>query len=315
MSTPTVNDVQAVDPILTNMLLGYKQNAGRFVAGQLFPAVPVDKDSGTYYILDQGPFFTDEMKSRAPGDLFGFSGYKLSSTTYTTKQWALAHKIPAEVRANSQVPMDLETIAVEWLGQQSLIRKERQFVSDFVAASVWTTQDNDATTDWDDYAAGDPVNDIIGGKRAISQLIGQLPNVLAVGEIVDSALRNHPDIIDRLKYTTAATQMAIESAMAAVLGIDRYLVAMAIYNSSNPAQTASYSAIFDDDALLLYVAPRPAIFQASAGYTFTWAPGGGDGMIERYYSDELRSDVVRTFEQWDQKQVAAGAGAIWLGVV
>ena len=45
MTIPTLNDIQAVDPVLTNILVGYKQADTRFVASKVFPAVPVDKDS------------------------------------------------------------------------------------------------------------------------------------------------------------------------------------------------------------------------------------------------------------------------------
>ena len=50
MSLPTINDVQAVEPVLTNLLIGYMQADDRFVASKVFPIVPTDKDSGTYYI-------------------------------------------------------------------------------------------------------------------------------------------------------------------------------------------------------------------------------------------------------------------------
>ena len=67
MSQPTINQVQAVDPVLTNMLVGYQQADNRFIADRLFPQVQVDKDSGTYYILTKKYFFLNEMQERAPG--------------------------------------------------------------------------------------------------------------------------------------------------------------------------------------------------------------------------------------------------------
>ena len=312
---PTRNDVQAVDEVLTNMLVAYKQTQDRFVAGQLFPEVPVKADSGTYYLLAQGDWFRDGMQARPAGADFAFDEWAVSTTTYKTKQWALAKSIPDEIRANSQLPMELENLTVEWLGQQSLIRKERGFAADFMTTSVWTTTDNNSATDWDDFQNGDPVNNVLTYYRTIDQLTGMQPNTLMVGQIVDMALRIHPDILDRIKYTSAATQAAVRSAMAALFGVDRYLVALAIYNSANPAQTASYSAIIDDDALLLHVAPRPGIFTASGGYTFTWAGGGGNGSIYQYYDNATHSTVVQSKEEWDQKVIGAGLGALWLDIV
>ena len=48
MALPTINDVQLVEPVLTNMLVAYRQSADRFVASRAFPAVSVGSDSGTY---------------------------------------------------------------------------------------------------------------------------------------------------------------------------------------------------------------------------------------------------------------------------
>ncbi len=123
MPTPTINDAQAVDPVLTNMLIGYMQSEMRFVASRVFPTVVVDKDSGTFFIVEKGSFMADSLVPRAPGDQFEGIGYTLSTDTYKTLQYAAEQRIADEVRANSQVPLDLETIAVNRLGQASLIRK------------------------------------------------------------------------------------------------------------------------------------------------------------------------------------------------
>ena len=42
MTNPTNNDLQAVNAVLTNMLVGYMQNQDRFIADRLFPGVAVD---------------------------------------------------------------------------------------------------------------------------------------------------------------------------------------------------------------------------------------------------------------------------------
>lgn len=315
MSQPTINDIQAVDPVLTNMLIGYMQNDDRFVASKVFPYVSVDKDSGTYYILTKKHWFMDELQERAPGAPFPALGYGVSTTTFTTLQYAGEESIADEIRANNQMPMDLERISVQRLAQLSLIRKERAFAADFMTTSVWGTDDDDSTTDWDDYAAGDPVNDVYTAVRTISNNTGQQANTLVLGFIVHDALRLHPDILDRLKYTQAATTASVEGAMAAIFGLSNYWVAKASYNSSNEGQTASYGAIIDDDALICYVDPGAGIMGATAGKTFVWAPGGGAGSLYSYRNDDRQADVIKHKEQWDQKVTASDLGYFFAGVV
>src|SRR5210317_1257454 len=96
---PTVNDVQAVDPVLTNLLIGYMQADDRFVASSVFPPVAVDKDSGTYYIVTKKYNFFDDLDSRAPGAPFPTVDFGVSTATYSTKQYAGQIRIADETRA------------------------------------------------------------------------------------------------------------------------------------------------------------------------------------------------------------------------
>lgn len=315
MSLPTVNDVQAVEPVLTNMLVGYAQADNRFVASRVFPITPVDKDSGTYYSFTKKYWFLDEMKRRAPGAPFEDGNIGVGTATYTTVQWAIQHPIADEIRKNSQVPMDLEEAAVKWLGQQSLIRKERAFSTDFMITGVWGTDDNNATTDWDDNAAGDPVNDVLTARRTISNATGQLANTLVCGAIVDQALLQHPDILDRIKYVQAATAGNVAAALADVFGLKNYWPSYASYNSANEGAAMTAAAIVDDDALICYVDPAAGLFSASAGKTFVWAPGGGQGTIYRVRDDINHRDLIQLNEQWDQVAVATDVGYFFADVV
>lgn len=312
---PSNNDLRAVDPVLTNMLVAYRNMATDFVAGRAFPVVPVDQESGTYYLIERAQWLSDQLQERPPGGDFARSGFGVSTDTYQTIQWGLEKTIPDEHRRTSQLPADLERVTIEWLGDQSLIRKERAFAASFMVTGAWTTEDNNSATDWDDYASGDPVTNVRTAKRTVRQLIARAPNLLIVGEVVHDALANHPDIIDRLKYTTAATAGSVEAGLAAVLGVDNYVVGAAIYNSADEGQSATLSPIIDDDALLLYATPSPGLLVPSAGYTLAWPGAGADGMIDTYREEKVKSDIVRLNEAWVQKQVSADAGYLWLDIV
>lgn len=315
MPTPTASDVQPVDPILTNMLVGYMQADARFLAGRLAPTVMVDKDSGTYFIFTKKYWFFDNLQARAPGGSFPDLNLGVESTTYTTFQYAGAFPLPEEVAANSQVPMDLLQAGLRMLAQSSLIRKEVALAADFWANGVWGTTDNNSTTDWDDFAAGDPVNDVLTASRTISNNTGMDPNTLAVGYIVDQALKLHPDILDRLKYTTAATAQNVEAALAAIFGKSNYWVGKSTYSNTNESAAFSATAIIDDDALVCHVDPAAGLFGATALKTFAWAAGGGLGGIRRYTDEAHDTERLKHKEQWDQKAVATDLGYLFLDCV
>lgn len=315
MTQPTHSEIQAVDPVLTGMLVGYMQADDRFVASKVFPEVPIEKQSGTYYVMTKKYFFSDEMKLRAPGGQFPRSGYGVSTATCYANTFGLEHPIADEARANNQVPMSLEQAGALWLAQKSLLRKEIAWAGDFMTSGVWGTTDSNSTTDWDDFTNGDPVTDILTARRTISNNTGFDGNTMVLGYIVHQALVNHPDIIDRVKYVQRGTLASVEAALADCFGVSNYWVGKATYNSANEGQTVSLSAIIDDDCLVCSCAGAPGIMTPSCGYTFSWSGGGGLGSVATYRDQSVKSDILQHSEAWDQKVVATDLGYIFLDVV
>jgi hypothetical protein len=315
MAQPTHSEVQQVDPILTNLLVGYMQADTRFVANRVFPLVPVDFQGFTYYTFTKKYWFLDEMKSRAPGGAFARSGYGVSATSGYANTWGLEHPIADEARKNNQMPLALEQAGTRWLAQQSLIRRERAFSADFMVTGVWGTDDNNSTTDWDDFTSGDPFNDVLTAKRTVSNGTGTDPNTMTLGYIVHAALQNHPDIVDRVKHVQVASLGNVESALSSLFDVTKYLVAKAVYNSANEGQTMTGAAIIDDDCLISYSSDSPGISEASAGYTFTWQGGGGAGEMVTYRENQTKSDIIQNSEAWDQKAVATDVGYFFADVV
>lgn len=314
MALPTINDVQVVEPVLTNMMTAFRQNAERFIASRVFPVVPVNTDSGTFFKFTKKYWYHDTLQPRAPGDPFARLDFGVETDTYKTLQWAGDYAIPDEVRANATAPLDLEAAGIDYLGQKSLLRKEVQFAADFMKTGVWGT-DNTSATDWDDFTNGDPISDLMTAAGVISAATGYAPNTLVVGEIVHRALMSHPDVLDRLKYVMAGSQANIRQSLMGILGIENYLVAGSIYSNTNEAAAFSATPVIDDDALLLYVSPNAGTMGLSAGKTFVWGPGGGEGSVYRYRDAGRHADIIQHKEQWDQKVIAPELGYFFSDIV
>lgn len=310
---PTVAQIRPVaNPILTNMLISYMNDPSSFVATSAAPIVPVTEESGTYFLLDATYFFATQLERRAYGDTFAQGGYAMGTDTYKTLQWGLEHPIPDEHRATSQVPMALETLAVQWLATQSLIRKELSFAADFMVSGVWGT-DNSSATDWD--STGTPVTDIQTAKRTIRQAIGVGANAAVMGEIVWDALQTNTQITGLVQYTNSLTQANRDALIASVVGLDFLFVSRAVSNVANLAQADDIDPIIDDDCLVCIVKPGVDMMGVSSIKTFTWAPGGGQGRVRNYYDDARNSTIVQHQEQWDQKQIASASGYLFTDIV
>ena len=318
MPQPTVSDVH-VDAILTNISIAYIQSQTNFIAGQVFPQIPVEKQSDKYFIYTKGDWFRDEAEVRAPASPSAGSGYTLSTSTYSTLVYAFHKDVDDQTRANADTPLAPDRDATSFITQRMLLRQEVQWAADFFTTGVWGTDVVGGTdfTKWSSYAASDPIEDVEAGKQTILDSTGMMPNTLVLGYAVYRQLRNHPDIIDRIKYTSSNT--VDTGTIARLLGIDRVLVARGVKNSAAEGATVSMGSILGKNAFLSHVAPSPGILTPSAGYTFTWR-GVSDGMganvgISRFRMPELRADRIESQMAWDNKVIGSDLGYFFSAAV
>lgn len=264
---------------LTNIAVAYMQDAANYIADKVFPIVPVDFQSDLYYIWSKDDFFRDEAQPRGDGQESAGSGLNLTSASYAAIVWALHKDIGDQMRRNADPSVDIEVSVTRMLMQKLLIRRDRQFASKYLATTIWGTDITGAVAptgaqvyQWSDAVNSDPFSDIAAGQTTILQNTGQEANTLVLGWPVYQALRKHPLIIDRIKYTMQADAKAITpELMAAAFDVDRVLVAKATYNTAAEGLTGSYSFAVGKTALLCHSAPEPGLMVPSAGYIFGWA--------------------------------------------
>lgn len=314
-SQPTASDVH-VDAVLTNISVAYIQRQDHFIAGRVFPVVPVEKQTDKYFTYTKADWFRDEAKRRAPATESAGSGYGLSTASYSCDVFAMHKDIPDQVRMNADAPINCDRDATEFVTQRLLLRLEKQWASDYFTTSVWDT-DSTPSNLWDNYATSDPISDVETGKRKILMNTGYTPNTLVLGYDVFKALKNHPDFIDRFKYTQAA--ILTEELLARVLGVDRVLVAKAINNTAVENETSVFAFVHGKHALLAYVAPSPSLLSPSAGYIFSWrgiSRGlGQDVGVKRFRREKLEADRVEAQLAFDDKVVATDMGYFFNGAV
>lgn len=300
MSLPTQSDVH-VDAILTDISTAYTN--ANFISRGIFPVVRVAKASDKYFTFTKDFWFRDEAEVRAAGAEFPRGGYAISTATYSTDQYAFEKAVPDEVRMNADNPLAPDTEATLFVAERLRLKEERQFAADFFTTSVWGTDKTlSGTSQWSDGANSDPVGDIDTGKSTIAQNTGRDPNVLVMGRQVFDQLRQHPDILDRIKYVQKG--ITTIDVLASVFGVEQILVGNAIRNTAAEGVTFSGSFIWGKNALLLYVPASAGLMVPSAGYTFVWE----DMRIETYRDERVRSDVVRGLLSFDQKLVGKDLG-------
>lgn len=272
-----------IDAALTNIATAFIQDNNSYIADKVFPIVPVEHKSNKYFIYRRGDWFRDEAQLRADATESAGSGYNLDTGSYLAEEWSLHQDIGEQMRSNADPAVDPDVAATKVLMQKMAIRRDRFFVNTYLKTGVWTTDmTGQATADsthvvfWDDDANGDPFTDIATAQTKILQNTGHLPNVLVLGFPVYQALRKHPLVIDRIKYTSPAYAGKITpQLLAEAFDVEKVLVSTAIYNTANEGATDSYSFVTGKNALLCYTPSAPGLMVPAAGYIFAWSGFSG----------------------------------------
>lgn len=316
MALPTANDVH-VDQMLTNVSIAYKNET--YIADQIFPMLPVKKQSDIIPSYDKSFWFRDEAKLAMPGTDIAISEYAVTTTdTYYCPRHRVGKIITDEQRENADVPFDLDSEAVTFVTDKLLLRRELQFVTKMFTTSVWTTDVTGGTnfTVWSNYAGSSPLTDVETAKETIEGSIARAPNTMVIGSQVYTQLRNHPDLLDSIKYTQRA--MLTPDLISSLLEM-KLLVGRAIY-TGDPAGVAeasiSYSRVWGKHGLALYVPPGPSLMAPAAGYTVVWnRVANAPQYIQRFRRQEQESDLVVGNSYFVHKQTSANAGYFFSGAV
>jgi hypothetical protein len=293
------------------------QNTANFIAPRVFPVVPVQKQSDLYFKYTKNDWFRDEAQIRADATESAGSGYGLGTDSYFCDVYALHKDIGGQTMANADAPLNLERDATEFVTQRLQLRQEIQWAADYFKTGVWGTSTTPANL-WSDYSNSDPIGDIEVGKTTVLQNTGFMPNTLTIGYQVFTALKNHPDIVDRYKYTSA--DVITEEMLAALFGVDRLLVARGIKATNAQGQSEAYSFIQGKHALLTYSPAAPSLLAPSAGYTFMWQ-GVSEGLGQNIGVKNIPMPHLNNAQRiegqiaFDNKVVATDLGYMFVSVV
>ena len=301
MPEPTARQSH-IDRALTNVAIAYKNAA--FVWPNVFPRVRVQKLSDLYFTFTKGNWFRFDTGARAPGARASRGSYSLTTTLYTCVEKALATQIPDEVIANSDDPLTPLVRGTEYVSAQIQLAIEKDVLDLVFGNSIWSSSATPATL-WSNDAS-DPLGDIETAMNSVATSIGREPNTAVIGRGLWRYLKNHPDVIDRIKggATSGDPAKATIDQVAGVVGLQRILVAGATSDTSNEPATSTMAYVGGSHMALMYVAAGPALNEPSAGYTFMFQ----DVEISRFREEQERSDVVEARCSWDAKVTASDAG-------
>jgi hypothetical protein len=305
-----------IDQFLTELSVGYLQSDSHFVADSVAPLVKSAKQSNKIPSYSMADLYRDEMAVRAPGAESAGGGYRVSNQTYFCDVYASHIDVDDQTAAAADAPFELYSDATRVLVQREKIRREVQFAAELFTTGLWTggtSNDPSAASlsaAWDDPSSS-PIEDIHDQANALLISTGNLPNTLVVNNLGWNSLKNHPDVVDRVKHTSG--DAVSEDVVARLLGLERVLVCRAVRNTAAEGVAASMSAIAGNNALLVYVNPNPSLWSPTGAATFVWTgyPGSTDGrMISRFRIEQNKADRIEIEAAFDQKLIDGEFGVL-----
>jgi len=271
-----------IDRALTNISVSYLQDASAFVADKVFPIVPVKRQSDVYYQYSRADFMRDEARVRGAGTESAGGDYGVEAQDpYYCRKHAFHKDITTEERANYDEPLDANMDATDFITQKMLIRREVDWASRYFRPGLWGTNlvgsaDGAGSSVLHfNNEASDPIGVFTRASVEMASQTAYRPNTLVLSPFVFNALKNHPDILDRIKYTQKG--IVTNDLLATLFEVDKVLVAWGVVNSARKGAAENNGFIMGKHALLTYAAPRPALRKPSGGYIFAWTGLEGSG--------------------------------------
>lgn len=306
MTAHNLAALRVQDPVLTKLAQGYHNL--ELIGEVLMPTVEIDKEAG-----------------KIPK--FGRLAFRLPSTVRNLR--GTSNRLDPEDITAIDVALEEHDVeyAIDYREENEAIFSLRQFALNTTQDVIALGRKKEVATlalDENKYDSGNKVTlsgtskitskqaDIFAmfdtGIRAVKRAIGRKPNVCVIAGNVWAALKEHPAVIEKLKYSQVA--IVTPEVFAKLIGIDTVKIGEAVYEESNQLKD-----IWSDAIVLAYVAPRSTerkgtVYEPSYGYTIRRQ---GGLFVDTYKENGGKLEVIRTTDIHKPHLLGASAGYLIKG--
>lgn len=269
---------------LTNMSMAYFADPADFVATSIFPICPVQQSSSYYYTFSKADLARDNVKPKPAFGKVAPAVMGQSDDTYKCKVNQILVGIDSIAaldyqRARAPGVADPRRAKVRFANEQMLMHLDLMFAEKFFRSGVWAnelhgTASGSGSGEFIKFtdANFDPVGFFDDQSAEMKRKSRRRPNRLTLGVEAFNALKKHPDVLERVKYTgtTANPARVTADVLAQLLGFQTVKVVDGSYNAGGLGKEDMRFIMNANAALISYAPDQPAIDEPSAGYIYTW---------------------------------------------
>lgn len=311
MAAKTAASHRVINPILTNVVRGYK--AQNLAGAALFPDVPVNQRGGKVIEFGKEAFRVYNA-ARPPGANRKRISIAYSDTEYTLHPDSLEGKVPYEFMEEAQAgpSINLGTRTVQTVMQSLRLGLEVEqaklatTAANYSADHKLTLDDTAGKEKWSNDTVT-PTKLIDAAKDVIRSSVGLYPNVLVLSPTAWRALKNNQNYAEKLKYVDRDSITV--GMMQNILEIPRIVVAQSVQLNDS---TDKFGDIWGNFAVLAYVARPSTMEEPSFGYNYVLR---GHPIATQAYNDPSCDSWMYPVN-FERKSVICGkdAGFLFSGV-
>lgn len=240
------------DPVLTTLARGFTNP--ELVGTILAPIAYVPKESGKIPQFGKEAFKLYNTARAIRGASNRLAPEGISTIDFVLTEHDIEYPIDYREIEEAANVVDLEMHATTTVQNIILLRLEKE-IADLVQ-DLNNYDPNHKTTltgddQWTSQTTSDPIGDIETAKEAIRTSIGRYPNVMLLGASAYAALKHHPALVERIKYTMKG--IVTPELIGQIVDIPTVVVGKAVYSSD----AGVFSDVWQDNCILAYVPDAP----------------------------------------------------------
>lgn len=268
-----------VDPILTTFAAGFNPPQN-LIGRQVAPMVRTMTEAGTYYTFGKEGLqvYSSERALRANPNRID---WEPSKATFLCVEHALEtmydfEELDQAAKIGAQRVLMMEQRAIQ-LVQNPLELEMEKAIADTVLSGTYYATGNKATltgndqwmqSDGSEGSTSNPIGDIRDGIDAARNDMGRRPNTMVMGYDAWRALRDHSQMIERIKYSQrgiATTQLVAE-----IFNLRNVFVGESVYS----ADGSTFTDLWGDNVALLYIPETGEMVEGTTPHTVVFEQEG-----------------------------------------
>lgn len=298
---------RVVDPVLTTIAQGYKN--GEHIGEGLFPIVPVSKEGGKIPKFGKEAFKIYRTR-RAIRTKANRIDYDVDKIDFVLEEEALEGALDDREVEEGMDVTNVRARRTRVVQDAINLKREKQIADQAQNANNYGANNKltlSGTDQFSDYANSKPIKLVEEAKEQVRRSIGIRPNTLAIGAQVYAVLKEHPALLEKIKYTQRG--IVTPDLMAPLFDVKRVLVGEAVYADSNDAMQD----IWGNVMILAYVPDSQIAGEDVPSFGYTLRKKGRP--IVTRYREEPNMEVLHVSDIYTVKQLSDVAGFLFQNVV